>query len=1163
MIQEGNIMKKILHLSDLHLQDNNYPSDKLSSFISAIKKLYNKIDILVLTGDIKNWDQSFKNPIRFVNQLVEELNIDDVIITPGNHDVRCDDNCCLVYNVSNGECNILKDNNTKKANFNLLVEDFYNACKEIVNCRSSEEIQTITIGNINFLTASTVYGYNAKKDNVPFCCNCKQLHKHIQNNLSKYFKKGSINIFVTHTNDEKLCDLSLYSYDDNKINVVDEIDKIFNIKLFGHIHTNKDMDKSEVLKYCVGNESFYCNNLVYNIYHIDEKNNEFSIDHIKFINKKWTINESKKTIKIFNRLNLNKNNIIFELPNDDFINMAIKTSEPFLKKNLLYKDIDINEDVNILNNNNIIYLKGDELFNTVKATNFFKCITKLKKIKTDGIANKETIQNNLFVQLESFLNKAKAKTIPITVKGNIGTGKTTFLNLFFYYLLSETKKNFRFIPIYIDVPSALSNIDDILCQIDEISKLNKRLYIILDGMDEKCVTCNDYTGIEKILDKTSNSIFIFGVNSHLNTSRDKSVDFVSNNRSSQFLLYFNSKSTIPNYLKLYYGNNYSDYEKIIDLYADMIHINCDDIILGIKESIKNYGVNYIDFHLLYYVTKIFISGSARNARSSLTELLNKSFSDSYAINYRNEIVLLAYEYAYTNNLIDKNNTFRSECLKSQIMVDYLTARYLSNLINNKDLENEAFKNYYSKNVNYFLVEFIKNGTINSNNFKKILIAHYKNLDIKAKASFLFLMRQINDDKIKDLIKTQKPLKGDEKSDDNLIFNRTLLLTQLHMSSPNEKHKKVYDYLFNLIKNPSLSHINRIFNLYYYNDKKYIPDVFSKTSQIYDSNFDFKKSFENNLRIIFSNSERCKLEQNQIQINLSTEYQDIIDINVFTIVNILQQRVLYFDNLKIPGNKYRLVESIIFMTDFLSKYVRVYNKKTLTEKMVWSYYKMMANDFCYFISSQKGSFSSLKNKIEQIESKISDITTPLYKLSAKELYKTFDTTNVIRKGWNFGCDIKANRPESAAEHSMSIMTIAFLFLDERKTIKEDVLKLAFFNELARGIVGDQMPSESATYFQGKVKANQSQLFLTLLGTYHNHINLSDYFKFASDMYNDEKSDYINIYNDLRIIQRTLKLRYYKEAGSEIPTERYKEFLDDISNIKTPQGNDIRNKLGLNY
>lgn len=1158
-------MKRILHLSDLHLQEDNYPEDKLNSLIATIKRTYYKIDILVLTGDIKNWNQNFNNSIRFINQIVKKLEIDDVIMTPGNHDVLCNDNYSLEYNISKGECNILKDENTSNENYDLLVKDFYNACEKIINCRSSKEIQTITIGNINFLTASSVYGYNAKKGNIPFCCNCKQLHNHIQNNLSKYFKKDCINIFVTHTSDEKLCDLSLYNYNDSNFDVVNEINNIFNIKLFGHVHTNKEVDNETVFKYCVGNENFYCENLVYNIYNIDENNHQFSVEKVKFKNKKWIIAETEKLIKICNKLNSNETHKVdFEVLNTDFINMVINISQPYLKENLFYNKINLKKDISIFSENNSIFLSGIELFNKIKTTNFFKCITKLKKVRTDGVTNKEDICEDIFVQLETYLNEADNNTVPIAIKGNIGTGKTTFLNLFYYYLLSEAKKDFKYIPVYIDVPSALINLDNLLFQLDELSKLNKRLYIILDGMDEKCITCDDYIGIDRLFENIPNAVYLFGINNHLNTIRDKAIDFISNNRSSKYLLYFNTKSTIPNYLKLYYNNYYLDYKKIIKLYLDMLCISYDhNIILGIEESIKSYNLNYIDFHLLYYITKIFIFGNARNARSSLIDLLNKSFSDSYKNELKEEIPSLAYDYAYTKNILFQNELFRTECLKSQIMVDYLVAKFLSNLINDEDIKNPAFTKYYSKNVNYFLVEFIKNGTINTDTLKKAFVKNYEMLDIRAKASFLFLMRQIDDDSIKSLIGRQKLLKRNEDNDNNLIFNRTLLLSQIHMSSHEKKHSKVYDYLYNLITNPALSHINRVFNLYYYNDKKYIPDAFLKTNQIDDGNFDFKKSFENNFRIIFGNDTGCKFVDKKIEINLTSEQQDKIDINVFTIVNILQQRMLYYDNFKIQGNRNRLIESIIFMTDFLSKYILTYYRKTLKEKMVWSYYKMMTNDFCSFISSNKDSVPLLKDRIEQIESSVTQTTLPLYNIDINKLYDKFDTTKIVRKGWEKECKLMGNRSESVAEHSISIMIITLLFLDESKTIKDNVLKLAFFNELATGIVGEKLPSDGFDYDDCKITTKQQLLFLTLIGTYHNHIDLSEYFKFASDMYNDEKSEYIQIYNDIKIIQRVLKLHNYSKLGIEITKERYDEFMNDIHNIKTPQGNDIKNKFGLNY
>ena len=40
-------------------------------------------------------------------------------------------------------------------------------------------------------------------------------------------------------------------------------------------------------------------------------------------------------------------------------------------------------------------------------------------------------------------------------------------------------------------------------------------------MDEKCITCNDYIGIDKLFENTQNSVYLFGINSHLNTIRDK------------------------------------------------------------------------------------------------------------------------------------------------------------------------------------------------------------------------------------------------------------------------------------------------------------------------------------------------------------------------------------------------------------------------------------------------------------------------------------------------------------------------------------------------------------------------------------------------------------------------------------------------------------------
>lgn len=78
---------RILHLSDWHYTGPNADNNML---IRAVKK-FKEIDILVITGDLKQVGENYDNTLSILRKLIEELGLEpeDVFMVPGNHD--CDD----------------------------------------------------------------------------------------------------------------------------------------------------------------------------------------------------------------------------------------------------------------------------------------------------------------------------------------------------------------------------------------------------------------------------------------------------------------------------------------------------------------------------------------------------------------------------------------------------------------------------------------------------------------------------------------------------------------------------------------------------------------------------------------------------------------------------------------------------------------------------------------------------------------------------------------------------------------------------------------------------------------------------------------------------------------------------------------------------------------
>ena len=75
-----------LQLSDLHMFDSTEMKVQKKALF---QQFTNKIDFIVITGDLHQYGKDYSLTLEFLNELYSQMKIEkkDIFIVPGNHDV--------------------------------------------------------------------------------------------------------------------------------------------------------------------------------------------------------------------------------------------------------------------------------------------------------------------------------------------------------------------------------------------------------------------------------------------------------------------------------------------------------------------------------------------------------------------------------------------------------------------------------------------------------------------------------------------------------------------------------------------------------------------------------------------------------------------------------------------------------------------------------------------------------------------------------------------------------------------------------------------------------------------------------------------------------------------------------------------------------------------
>ena len=1046
-------------------------------------------------------------------KLITELNftekLENIIITPGNHDIHYDPLNIKNEKSTNG-CKII---NKQVENNNHWYSKFLSDLG--LNCLNYYNINNFD--NINILNINSTRGCCAYDTQPKFCIGCNELFDILNN--PTFNDKSKINIFITHYPPDD-CSTSLKhiykkNFEKSPFHILKEK---FNLFLHGHNHTFGGEDEN-FIRY-VGGDSFSSDTVSYALYEIDNDNKSIIINSLNFNNDDFSYSRNEN-LYLYNT----------EITNKDIFKQIIINSRIEFKR-IVPKEMFTNVDV-ILNNNILYY--NDNIYNFQRVFDLYEPAIKFNsgKLSIDYI-NNEIKYLSIFDKIDYIIRKTKIFlpdcNFPLIIKGAKGVGKTTFLSILNIYLLHKLKKSYDYIPIIVD----LKTFKDSKAAKDYITSIRKYfdglLVFFVDGIDDKLIYKN-YIDIAKFFEEFQNTYVIYCVDSHKESIRVNSN--YENRKNAGIILYVNT-------INLYDVDNENN-KALAFIKAYFNILEKKDEPEKLLKIYKELGLLEIDLNLITSFNNL----TEKRYDNINLETIYNSYCNQLSINLDLESMKLAYKYIYKTdsfNIEDDDSHNFKAIIKNLRIVDYLLAQYL---IDSFDKNNyNVISTLYPRNITRFIPSLIKDMDDFFCKIKKIL-NNKKSSSIEIKIQCCYLLGRLKKiDKteviniLKDELENTKKLLNDSNDSKELIYAyyRTVKIA-LNYHSTNESN--LIELIDDMIKNPFFAEINRKFQLDYYGDTK-LYKVFKEFDDHYKENITGRPSINDCYKCYFALEHRIKrYMKNDI-------FNTHIILDLFTITNLMQIRL-----------QNKIIEQMDlneFEQKTLSKYLpliknateKYYDRFSLIQKM---YFDSMIFDFEYLFYKH-------------------DPTD--YKKRPIISYKKFNLSEKLsiqtRTGWiKMLIHEDKNHLESIAEHIFSMYNIAFFYLPsvingKPEYNKNDLLQFIMIHDFMRSLIGDIIPpyaldnEKEELESQEKLELDKKLLIdLIISGTYWDEINFVSLYK----MLDDSNINY-KILKDLNKLQFISKLCIYYTKGA-VTNETFIEKIKEKEYIKTEEVKKIFNTV----
>lgn len=1111
-----------IQLSDLHM----FTSTDVERQKKALYEQFgNKTDLILVTGDLHQYETSYAMTIDFLNKLVVQFGIEkkDVVIVPGNHDVsasdqrkqaikRVDENIENNPDVYIDELNKLYSGFRKYKKF---LGDFYGDFIEEYNLLENNLLENniyiwknkLAILCINTVLVSDekhfkpqivdIYGLE-KLDNQELPCIAIMHHDYyaISDMHKPYIKSRFRELGISAV-------LSGHKHRFSS-NVID----IGNDELIPNFCCAKSLSQPGDLWSDVGIIEYRWkqkeNDVMVIPYEWDRWQNAF-IPTTKFENVDNLVVSEEGSValkKRFSLKNKTENKLISSECNIKKGNEDIKMNDlEIFYENIQKKYLD-----------GILTLIGDD------ESKFDRAIDIMERIITYN-GNKIA-----FNRIVDSVVSCKEKIV-LSINGLQGTGKSTFLSLL-YYKIKKKYYETNVFPILIDL-HALDNyskrvakkiLSEHLKMIDGLIKKyqDKKFILLFDGVDDYVRKTSDlesaifnYVGTNDL----SNFAFCIGSADYLPNEMCKTSKLQVFSRKAMYKLEAHrvKKSEDENISAII--NN------LIAIYNFSVEQN--DIGM-IKKAINVYTINKIDYRTLLIVLRVFEA----NTKNKYDYQLGSYFYDYYLMEMDSkESELFKHaEATYQYIVLKKQDALRSlkhakVIYNNGITIDFLLAYYFICLIKRggEDLSKVLNCDFvFTASVN----KFIKDLILNKYKREQVVIVEklinaFDISDMSMKSQISYILGRIQENNAKEkakvfLISKWELLYSKLFEEDKLISKRLDIKSELVLFRTISVSliwlgydKKQEQFLRCLLLNEKLNQINRGFHLEYYEDKAYMNGV--SPTYVDDENISVDKTMSyliNNINKGFSKSRTFN----------KSVYLDII-----TLFSIYQYRM---ENQSIKEQ----YESILI---------------SLAEKILQSP-KIQSRVIINYVTAVKELLAN----------------NP-YKNVVEEMYRI---KSVKREGW---IRRKVVGPESIADHMYGCYILGMFFLPNNTHqcidynipdienyldySKEAILEMLLLHDLAEAKIGDIVTPEKAR----KDVEDENSFFdyYEFMCSFPHIYGLGNQKK-AWDEFIENSTINAKIANDFDKIEPLIQAHIYKINGNDIDLNEWKEYAR--KNVNTSLG-----------
>lgn len=850
-----------------------------------------------------------------------------------------------------------------------------------------------------------------------------------------------------------------------------------------------------------------------------------------------------------------------------------------------------------------------ELMDKALDTNRFSILSDLFLACSEGYEKNDkrlNLSDNLFVMFTKLLSDDPSYR-PITIKGESGTGKSTFLIIEYIYLLMKFYNGtFEYMPFYFNFEQLLNETLGMEKEHNDIANIVKLYHesferylqscfcladnyklpicVLVDGLEQKnLMLFSDVTleyKVYKSLSKMKNKgKYVMSFNTHNLPAFDDSFGQIN---SFNYVFYMNDVDIIQ------YKSRNQQYIRLIKAFLKLQElektVSSDDFLEKILK-LRKISIN-LKF-LLDNQEAIFNMGKKKSSwdimlayKDSLNVRTEQLF-DRTDMSEINRAAYLLYNRGKCFQEIIQDQTVNGKISYQDFVIirdkpeiaEYLIANYFVQELNcfamNADrIPQESILNCFITRNTAIMIRLIltnKNQRVLLNFIEK----HSEELKGYLYSMIVYIIGHIKEKDVSGLM--SKLMVPETKISDSFFHNCEIRSYEFaNVVSSGDSREKALQIICKLMRDENYRKFNRTYQLYYYDD---IRDEIGNGYEEKRIDIPLRKGFDyHNCFLVLVAKLRSAF--------LLKQAYPLLEIDLFTLCDFTYSRLQLSDTNKMSREQMLFYgKSYNKKDDSLSDNILTTLIELLDEYLDYKLYETMGNDgdlIRSYFQFMKKRFESIRE--EHVKSQGITVLKPYVSLSY-EFEQILELETMRRVGWNINHagDVKKseqmglhesdeNIKETMMQHIMESVYIAQIFLpdylEDSTYSKSQVISLLLMSELGRIEAKDYVPQssdQSRRWFKKREKEGMRSFLI--LGSIDGYANQQDIFEILTntDITEGVKTN-INliICREIQMIQ--MEYKYYTLYSSlDFDEERRKDFEEDFSEPSTAICRKIRRKL----